>query len=253
MSTWELLRRSGKRQARDGTRVKMVLNVDLNVPPLESWSADGASGSAHPCVSQGAAVPVNPQCSHSTRGQQGVVPTSNNGLSSLPIDVEALEDEVEMLSSLREFPQTRNHARRNQPVTVVLDGDLESRPRQSGVAIGEPVTTLFLNTHNKRERIPTNMTIINCDLYLDPEEENNEKKRALMKSNLEPEKVVAKEPTFTCPVCMNPLVEASSTICGHIFCDSCIKASIKTQKKCPTCRRKLTMNNFHRVYLPTID
>ncbi|XP_010926747.1 uncharacterized protein [Elaeis guineensis] len=231
----------------------MVLNVDLNVPPLESWMPNGASGSAHPWESQGVTVPVNPQCGHSTRGQQGAVLTSNNGLRSSPIDVEALEDDVEMFSSLRGFPQTRNRARRNQPVTVVLDEDLETRPRHSGVTIGEPVTTLSLNTHNRRERIPTNMTIINCDLDLDPEEESDAKKRIVTKSNLEPEKVVAKEPTFTCPVCMNPLVEASSTICGHIFCDCCIKASIKAQKKCPTCRRKLTMNNFHRVYLPTID
>lgn len=85
--------------------MKMVLNVDLNVPPLKSSLADGASGSAHPRVSQGATVPVNPQCSHSTRGQQGAVPTSNNGLSSSPIDVEASEDEVEMFSSLRGFRQ----------------------------------------------------------------------------------------------------------------------------------------------------
>lgn len=71
----------------------------------------------------------------------------------------------------------------------------------------------------------------------------------VMESRPEP----PKKPTFTCPICMNTLVEASSTICGHIFCQSCIKASIQFQKKCPTCRRKLTMNNFHKVYLPTTD
>ncbi|XP_010926748.1 uncharacterized protein [Elaeis guineensis] len=157
----------------------MVLNVDLNVPPLESWMPNGASGSAHPWESQGVTVPVNPQCGHSTRGQQGAVLTSNNGLRSSPIDVEALEDDVEMFSSLRGFPQTRNRARRNQPVTVVLDEDLETRPRHSGVTIGEPVTTLSLNTHNRRERIPTNMTIINCDLDLDPEEESDAKVRMI--------------------------------------------------------------------------
>lgn len=60
-----------------------------------------------------------------------------------------------------------------------------------------------------------------------------------------------KEPAFICPICMDTLVEPSSTICGHIFCCSCIKASVKSQKKCPTCQRKLSMSNFHRVYLPT--
>ncbi|RRT45255.1 hypothetical protein B296_00038160 [Ensete ventricosum] len=56
---------------------------------------------------------------------------------------------------------------------------------------------------------------------------------------------------FTCPVCMDALVEPASTICGHIFCLKCIKVSVQAQKKCPTCRRKLTMKSFHHVYLPS--
>ncbi|CAM0884361.1 unnamed protein product [Alopecurus aequalis] len=62
-----------------------------------------------------------------------------------------------------------------------------------------------------------------------------------------------KEPKFSCPVCMNELVNASSTTCGHIFCDRCIRTSIQTQSKCPTCRRTLSLSGFHRVYLPTMD
>ncbi|CAM0884359.1 unnamed protein product [Alopecurus aequalis] len=66
-------------------------------------------------------------------------------------------------------------------------------------------------------------------------------------------KEVPKEPKFSCPVCMNELVNASSTTCGHIFCDRCIRASIQAQSKCPTCRRTLSLSGFHRVYLPTMD
>uniref|UniRef100_A0ACD5XJJ7 Uncharacterized protein n=1 Tax=Avena sativa TaxID=4498 RepID=A0ACD5XJJ7_AVESA len=65
-------------------------------------------------------------------------------------------------------------------------------------------------------------------------------------------KEVPEEPKFSCPVCLHEMVDASSTLCGHIFCQECIMASIKAQRKCPTCRRKLTMKNFHRVYLPTM-
>ncbi|XP_044353835.1 probable histone acetyltransferase HAC-like 1 [Triticum aestivum] len=68
-----------------------------------------------------------------------------------------------------------------------------------------------------------------------------------------PMKDLPREPKFTCPVCINELVDASSTICGHIFCKKCIEASIRFQKKCPTCRRRLTMRNFHRIYLPAMD
>ncbi|VAH67768.1 unnamed protein product [Triticum turgidum subsp. durum] len=48
-----------------------------------------------------------------------------------------------------------------------------------------------------------------------------------------PVKEARKEPKFSCPVCMNELVDASSTICGHIFCQNCIEASIQAQSKCP--------------------
>ncbi|GJN16924.1 hypothetical protein PR202_gb03952 [Eleusine coracana subsp. coracana] len=68
-----------------------------------------------------------------------------------------------------------------------------------------------------------------------------------------PVEVVPREPKFTCPVCLNELTEPSSTSCGHIFCQKCIKASIQAQKKCPTCRQKLTNKGFHRVYLPTME
>nr|BAK00569.1 predicted protein [Hordeum vulgare subsp. vulgare] len=74
----------------------------------------------------------------------------------------------------------------------------------------------------------------------------------LLKSRA-PVKEVRNEPKFSCPVCMNELVDPSSTICGHIFCQKCIQASIQAQSKCPTCRRTLTVNCFHRVYLPTMD
>ncbi|NDW60396.1 hypothetical protein G0P98_28610, partial [Yangia sp. PrR004] len=43
------------------------------------------------------------------------------------------------------------------------------------------------------------------------------------------------------------------TVCGHIFCQNCIKAAIQAQKKCPTCRKKLTAGQQHRVYLPMTE
>ncbi|XP_044973186.1 probable histone acetyltransferase HAC-like 1 [Hordeum vulgare subsp. vulgare] len=68
-----------------------------------------------------------------------------------------------------------------------------------------------------------------------------------------PMKDLPRVPKFNCPVCISEMVDASSTICGHIFCKKCIEASIRFQKKCPTCRRRLTMRNFHRIYLPAMD
>uniref|UniRef100_A0ACD5XYE3 Uncharacterized protein n=1 Tax=Avena sativa TaxID=4498 RepID=A0ACD5XYE3_AVESA len=59
-----------------------------------------------------------------------------------------------------------------------------------------------------------------------------------------------KEPIFICLVCWDNMDEPAATICGHIFCTKCIKQAIQAQNKCPTCRKRLKMSNFHRVYLP---
>ncbi|KAM3353685.1 hypothetical protein ACQJBY_024693 [Aegilops geniculata] len=116
-----------------------------------------------------------------------------------------------------------------------------------GEAPDEHVNTLLslgMNpTHHDRPRACNNLMIDTVDTPAT---------NRLLKSRA-PLKEIRKEPKFSCPVCMNELVDASSTICGHIFCQKCIQASIQAQSKCPTCRRTLTMNSFHRVYLPTMD
>ncbi|THU52300.1 hypothetical protein C4D60_Mb10t02540 [Musa balbisiana] len=209
----------------------MVLDVDLNSPPLEIHEQEASSGSRHPAASQGTSASINPRHIYPTGQHQGSAPQPYDVLDSSLIDVDAIEDEVQMLSSPRGFPQVdaiedevqmlssprgfpqaRNHSRRNQPVTVVLDEDLDTSSRISAL-----------------------------------EEESNVKGKNVIETRPE----LPKEPAFICPICMDTLVEPSSTICGHIFCCSCIKASVKSQKKCPTCQRKLSMSNFHRVYLPT--
>nr|XP_018674747.1 PREDICTED: uncharacterized RING finger protein C548.05c [Musa acuminata subsp. malaccensis] len=221
----------------------MVLDVDLNSPPLEIHEQEASSGSRHPAASQGTSASINPRHIYPSGQHQGSAPQPYDVLDSSLIDVDAIEDEVQMLSSPRGFPQARNHSRRNQPVTVVLDEDLDTSSRISEGS----ATILSLNDHNKHERSSRNISVINCELYPALEEESNVKGKNVMETRPEP----AKEPAFICPICMDTLVEPSSTICGHIFCCSCIKASVKSQKKCPTCQRKLSMINFHRVYLPT--
>ncbi|XP_072027270.1 E3 ubiquitin-protein ligase RNF4-like [Amphiura filiformis] len=61
---------------------------------------------------------------------------------------------------------------------------------------------------------------------------------------------------ITCPVCMEDerTIHASgqhltSTTCGHVFCNQCIRAAIATQHKCPTCRKRLTIKQIHQIFL----
>ncbi|XP_028391248.1 E3 ubiquitin-protein ligase RNF4-like [Dendronephthya gigantea] len=61
---------------------------------------------------------------------------------------------------------------------------------------------------------------------------------------------------ITCAICMddfNQIKKAkrqlTSTTCGHVFCDPCITSSIRSQSKCPTCRKRLTKRSLHPIFL----
>uniref|UniRef100_A0A0E0B4Z1 RING-type domain-containing protein n=2 Tax=Oryza glumipatula TaxID=40148 RepID=A0A0E0B4Z1_9ORYZ len=190
MSTVSGTRRAPRRQSQDGPGDKVVVNLDAISSPVV--------------------------------GSRRAVPTSTGARAS-PIDVEALDDEVQTLSASQVPPPRRNRRTRRQPVAVV---DLEVDASREG---------------NKRQRVAP---VIHC---LSPERGEG----SSLKTSNEPPK--AKEPIFNCPVCWNKLEEPSTTICGHIFCTTCIKQAIQIQKKCPTCRKSLRANNFHRIYLPNSD
>ncbi|KAK1578324.1 hypothetical protein Q3G72_029359 [Acer saccharum] len=109
-------------------------------------------------------------------------------------------------------------------------------------------TRMSQNNHSNRRRVPLNPAIINCDLINLESASNTLRERVTTLPP--PPPPPPKEPTFTCPICMGPLVEEMSTKCGHIFCKTCINSAIAAQSKCPTCRKKVTVNELIRVFLP---
>lgn len=52
-----------------------------------------------------------------------------------------------------------------------------------------------------------------------------------------------------CPVCLGDTKETTTTHCGHIFCRECIVMTITNLGRCPACRRELTLDQIHRVYI----
>lgn len=194
----------------------MTLDViDLNVPPPDIIDQMEPSAST---------LPPNVQASQ----LGGFIPPA-------PIDLEALDDDV-VISSPSAFAEAKNKSRRTRGRALVVDVDSEDRS-----------TRLNSNNPSKRRRVPPNQTIINCDAYV-------ERETVQVVAQLPvPPAAAPPEPTFNCPVCMGPIVEEVTTKCGHIFCKECIKAAIGAQSKCPTCRRKVTMKDIFRVYLPSAN
>ncbi|KAM0913725.1 hypothetical protein ACQ4PT_011957 [Festuca glaucescens] len=152
------------------------------------------------------------------------------GTQALPIDVESLVDE----------------GRRNRTVTMrrrrVFVFDLEAGTDEQGG--GDARTLHLLPGGSKRRRVAS-------VIHLSPVRvERSSNQRSAFVPVSRPRAAAPKEPVFTCPVCLNKMEQPSATSCGHVFCEKCIKESIKAQKKCPTCRKKLGPKSFHRVYLP---
>ncbi|KAK2662763.1 hypothetical protein Ddye_001337 [Dipteronia dyeriana] len=194
-------------------RRKAVL--DLNVPPCESRDREGTSTEV--------------------RSQEEASQQEQQSIPHAPIDVEAIDDDV-IESSPRAFAEAKNNSRRNRGRTVLVDVD-------SG-----GTTRMTQNNRSKRRRVPLNPAIINCDLINLESASNTLRERVTILPP--PPPPPPKEPTFTCPICMGPLVEEMSTKCGHIFCKACIKHAIAAQSKCPTCRKKVTVKELIRVFLP---
>merc|ERR1712059_204113 len=60
-----------------------------------------------------------------------------------------------------------------------------------------------------------------------------------------------------CPVCLDPLadlkksgVSAMATTCGHIFCSTCLPASLVAGAgRCPTCRHPISKKDYHKLFI----
>jgi len=60
-----------------------------------------------------------------------------------------------------------------------------------------------------------------------------------------------------CPVCLDPLadlkksgISALATTCGHIFCSTCLPASLVAGAgKCPTCRHRISKKDYHKIFI----
>lgn len=44
---------------------------------------------------------------------------------------------------------------------------------------------------------------------------------------------------YTCPLCFKVMEDPAETECGHLFCVGCITHALKSDSRCPTCRKDL--------------
>ncbi|KAJ7522857.1 hypothetical protein O6H91_18G029600 [Diphasiastrum complanatum] len=157
--------------------------------------------------------------------------------SNSPIDVEDEDDEVQVCSP-RSFNQAKL-AIQVERSSVVVDADLQLRLGPSGTR-GRSRKRIFsqISKANPRMTPPVNTIDLTS---------NNDDAQRSKEAVTQP--VPTKEVKFTCAICFDTMKEETSTVCGHVFCWACICMAVATQKRCPTCRKKLTASQIHRLYL----
>lgn len=63
----------------------------------------------------------------------------------------------------------------------------------------------------------------------------------------------ASPPRHTCGICMEQMGGEGRTMaagnCGHTYCRECLLAAVKTQHKCPTCRKPMKANQVRNIFI----
>ncbi|XP_058726805.1 E3 ubiquitin-protein ligase complex SLX5-SLX8 subunit SLX8-like [Vicia villosa] len=192
----------------------------------------------------------------------------------VPINyLEEIDDDV-VECSPRDFAQAVANAGRTRK-RIAIDLNLEYQPMPTPVEnyrenmenstlpsenIENPTIPTPVMNYTENITEPIGQSNINLEVIINEVTENDKTSPEANKEVSDPNIQVVEPPKepeppkdliLTCPICMEAFVEAMSTVCGHIFCKICIKKAISRQKKCPTCRKKLTCRGLRRVFIPS--
>lgn len=140
---------------------------------------------------------------------------------------------------------------------VVIDDPRTVRP----IVRDEDEDVIFVTESRREQRFRTIATIDLCDTpdtsFTQSNKQSDQAGAAATASTAAaPNNLNSPPPkpgTAKCPICLDSFGfdEIMSTMCGHLFCEPCIRNTIKTRKKCPMCNRSLKMNQIHRIFLGT--
>uniref|UniRef100_A0A0D6R8X5 RING-type domain-containing protein n=1 Tax=Araucaria cunninghamii TaxID=56994 RepID=A0A0D6R8X5_ARACU len=184
---------------------------------------------------------------------------NHNGAPNAPIVLVDDDDEEVQISSADSFAvaQARNSlSRRSHHVAVIDEGDLFKIIDEGNLELHIGSTGPQIQPARIRHGVHGSRSLENKTLpYNDPIDLTNSNDEcqlldSTMSKKLKPlPSVDVKEMKLSCAICMETMKEETSTTCGHVFCKKCITSAIQAQKKCPACRRKLTLSKIHRIYI----
>lgn len=155
--------------------------------------------------------------------------------------------EISSASSSSFSPARRSMSNRSGRFTVINLEDLELQVGPAGSRM--PFGRVRPLKHHNRSREQKTLSCRDLVDLTTPNEEGQYISSSVIKKRKPAPSAEVKEIKLSCAICMEIMKEETTTICGHVFCKKCIVRAIEVNKKCPTCRKKLTMKNIHRIYI----
>ena len=101
----------------------------------------------------------------------------------------------------------------------------------------------------------TNVPIVHSAMQI-VAREHNQKIAHITVPQHPPSPPPREQPIISCLVCMDSVGTIKetnrtlcSTVCGHVFCSTCMEEAVKRRKQCPVCRKKLTKKQYHPLFI----
>ncbi|KAF5864792.1 SUMO-targeted ubiquitin ligase complex subunit slx8 [Aspergillus alliaceus] len=155
--------------------------------------------------------------------------------------------------------QLTPHRRRSSDHTEPLDsrGEERKRRRLSNVNTATAGTRPTLEQHRDNDIESIDLTEVEGSSALSKVLAKQREDAVKAQQSVEHEKGRSILNSYKCPVCMDTPEDATSTVCGHLFCHKCIIDTLKFSEEqradsttvkgprgtCPVCRKPLARND----------
>lgn len=165
-----------------------------------------------------------------------------------------LQDELsKKLSEKDEVYQKELEKQKLQLEKSMVDKENEKQKLINELSVKESLLEKYKSVEENQKQLETCLE----ELRKEINEKNNqlkEQQEVTKKVEINAKQTVIQtmEDEFTCIICQELFIEATTLPCAHTFCDMCLRLWLKKKKNCPVCRRRIKGKAVRSLVLDSV-